>query len=266
MFNCSNVFPLLLPSVFPVRDSYFAVWKQEFSHWSSSSWENVVKVVFQSGSKARQDVASPLILLLLSSFHCWIAPLFDCSNVFPLLPSLFSVRDSYFAGWKYKFSPWSSSSSWLRSSRFSRECCCRRWTRQRIRQIPQDASITSNRSEYLFLRMRWITINFRWFPPQAIPPPECGRMIFIKTDIWKTAKSCSAHWRQSIPPIAERRNIHSLQHLTARSIVSYIRQASISISTAGMEWTQNSAQPEHRSEMPISEIRPPNFCSEMLII
>ena len=24
MFHCSNVFPLLLPSVFPVRDSYFA--------------------------------------------------------------------------------------------------------------------------------------------------------------------------------------------------------------------------------------------------
>ena len=100
MFNCSNVFPLLLPSVFPVRDSYFAGWKQEFSHWSSSSWENVVEVVFQSGSKTGQDVASPLILFLLSSFHCWIVPMFNCSIVFLLLPSVFPVRDSYFAGWK----------------------------------------------------------------------------------------------------------------------------------------------------------------------
>ena len=107
LFDCSIVSPFLLPSVFPVRYSYFAGWKYEFSHWSSFWWGKVVKVVFHSGSKTGRNIASPLILLLLLlSFHCWIVLMFNCSNVFPLLPSVLPVRDSYFAGGKYEFSPW----------------------------------------------------------------------------------------------------------------------------------------------------------------
>ena len=108
MFDCSIVIPFLPTSVFLVRYSYFAGWKQGFSPWLSSSWEKVVKVVFHSGSKAGRNIASPLILLLLLllSFHCWIVPMLNCSNVFFLLPSVFPVRHSYFAGWKYEFSPW----------------------------------------------------------------------------------------------------------------------------------------------------------------
>ena len=71
-------------------------------------------------------------------------PLLNCSNVFLLLPSVFSVRDSYFAGWKYEFSPWSSSSSWLRSSQFLRQCCCLRLTKHGKKPIPSHVWITWN--------------------------------------------------------------------------------------------------------------------------
>ena len=108
-FHCSNVFlfdclivsPFLLPSLFPVRYSSFAGRKQEFSPWSSSSWGKVVKRLFHSGG-----VNSPPALFFLSSFNCSIVQLLNCSNVFLLLPSVFPVRDSYFAGWKQEFSPW----------------------------------------------------------------------------------------------------------------------------------------------------------------
>ena len=43
------------------------------------------KMVFHSGSKAGQDVASPLILPLLSSFDCSIISQFLLPSLFPVL-------------------------------------------------------------------------------------------------------------------------------------------------------------------------------------
>ena len=53
----------------------------------------IVKRLFHSGG-----ANSPPALFFLSSFNCSIVQLLNCSNVFLLLPSVFPVRDSYFAG------------------------------------------------------------------------------------------------------------------------------------------------------------------------
>ena len=54
----------------------------------------------------KEDEINPFAFLFSSSFHCSNVFLFDCLIVSPfILPSLFPVRYSSFAGRKYGFSP-----------------------------------------------------------------------------------------------------------------------------------------------------------------
>ena len=97
LLNCSNVelFQCFSTSYFPVFCSRFLLRRVKIRIFT------LIELLMRKSCKKavsfrRCQFSSCLIFL--SSFNCSIVQLLNCSNVFLLLPSVFPVRDSYFAG------------------------------------------------------------------------------------------------------------------------------------------------------------------------